>query len=150
MSLLTVEVYTDFEEFWREYPAPETDARMLWDLLGQISNDELMIKLPEWLAEEKVGFVEGSVPTEFVGHIEEETNDAIKFSDAFAARSLMKLAHRIDRLEQNEEDHEEDDWSHRRLQEHRRKFEERVDAERLQNEWVPKSQLRQVVKRRGE
>jgi hypothetical protein len=62
----------------------------------------------------------------------------------------MKLAHRIVRLEQNEEDHEEDDWSHRRLQEHRRKFKERVNAERLQNEWVPKSQLRQVVKRRGE
>lgn len=45
-----------------------------------------MIELPEWLAEEKVGYIEGSVPTEFVGRIEEETGDAIKFVDAAAVR----------------------------------------------------------------
>lgn len=147
MSLLTVDIYTDFAEFRREYPAAETDARMLWDLLGQISNDELLIKLPEWLAEKKVGYVEGSVPMEFVGRIEEETGDAIKFTDASAARPLMKLGHRIDRLEQNEHKHDQNDWSSRRLREHRRRFEEREGAE-LQDEWIPKSQLSRVVKRR--
>jgi hypothetical protein len=148
MSLLTVDIYTDYEEFIREYPASETNARMLWDLLGQISDDELLIKLPEWLAEEKVGYVEGSVPTEFVGKIEEETNDAIKFTDASAARSLMKLAHRIHRLEQNEHARAEDEWSQQRLEEHRRRFEVRDGAETLQDEWLPKSQLSHVVKRR--
>jgi hypothetical protein len=148
MSLLTVDIYADFAEFRREYPAAETDARMLWDLLGQISTDELMIKLPEWLAEKKVGYVDGSVPTEFVGKIEEETDEAIKFTDASAARPLMKLAHRIDRLEQNENEHDQDDWSQRRLQDHRQKFKEREDAEKLQDEWIPKSQLSHVVKRR--
>jgi hypothetical protein len=150
MSLLTVDMYSDFEEFCREYPATETDARMLWDLLGQVSDDKLLIKLSDWVAEEKVGFVEGSVPTEFVGQIEEETNDAIKFSDAFAARSIMKLAHRIHRLEQNEGDRDGGDWSNRRLQEHRQRFEERGEAETLQDEWLPKSQISHVVKRRNE
>ena len=147
MSLLTVDIYTDFKEFRRDYPASETDARMLWDLLGQLAADELLIELPEWLAEEKVGFVEGSVPTAFVGKIDEETNDAIKFADAADARSLMKLAHRIHRLERNEPDHDQGDWSQRRLKDHRRRFEEREDAETLQDEWLPKSQLSYVVKR---
>jgi hypothetical protein len=62
----------------------------------------------------------------------------------------MKLAHRIECLEQNEKEHDQDDWSQRRLQEHRQKFKKREDAEKLQDEWIPKSQLSHVVKRREE
>ncbi len=150
MGLLTVDIYADYADFLQAYPASEPDARMLWDLLGQLDGDEVLIKLPEWLAEEKIGYVEGAVPTEFVGHIETETNDAIEFVDAAAARSLMKRAHRIHRLERHEEGREPGDWSQRRLQDHRHRFAERDDAETLQDEWLPKSELTHVVKRRPE
>ncbi|MFC7157768.1 hypothetical protein ACFQPA_20295 [Halomarina halobia] len=37
----------------------EDETRLFWQLLGQLAPDELLFRLPEWLAEEKVGFVEG-------------------------------------------------------------------------------------------
>jgi hypothetical protein len=148
MGLLTVDIYSDYDDFLSDYPATEPNARLLWDLLGQLSGDELLVKIPSWLAEEKVGYVEGSAPTEFIGHVEEETADAVKLADAAAARSLMKLAHRIHRLELGEPDG--NDWSQRRLEEHRRRFERREDAETLQDKWLPKSQIEHVVRRQSE
>jgi len=49
---------------------------MLWQLLGLLPEDELLVQPFGWLAEEKVGYVKGNVPTEFVGRIEEETEKA--------------------------------------------------------------------------
>lgn len=145
MALLTVDIYSEYANFEQEYPASGPEVRMLWDLLGQLSTAELLIKIPTWLAEEKVGYVEGAVPTEFIGQIDEETAEAIKFTDAAGARSLMKLAHRIHRLEQGDDD--QTDWSQGRLEAHRQRFERREGAATLQDEWVPKSQIEQCVRR---
>ena len=74
---------------------PGSDTRMLWQLLGQLDPDEVLVQLPEWLAEERVGYVNGATPTAVVGRIERETEKAIRFSDSANARSLMKLVHRM-------------------------------------------------------
>jgi hypothetical protein len=147
MADLTVTEYATFEEFAREWDAPETDTRMLWQLLGQLDDEELLIKIPEWLAEENTGYVDGAIPTAFIGRVTEETEKAIRFTDSASARSLMKVAHRIHNLEQNEDDPDRNEWLDRQLRERRREFEERADAVTLKDEWLPKSQLRHVVRR---
>lgn len=146
-NTLEITEYGTFDAFATTWDGSETDTRLVWQLLGQLADDELLIELPDWLAEEKVGFVDGATPTAFVGRIERETDKAIRVTDAAAARSLMKLAHRIHELEQNEDDPDRDEWLDRQLQKHRRAFEEREDVITLQDEWLPKSQLRHVIRR---
>ena len=104
MADLTITEYVTYEEFAQAWDAPDSDMRMLWQLLGQLDEDEVLIKIPEWLAEENVGYVAGAIPTAFVGRIERETEKAILFGDSADARSLMKLAHRMEQLERGEED----------------------------------------------
>lgn len=144
---LVITEFATYDEFAREWDGSETDIRMLWQLLGQLDEAEVLIEIPEWLAEEKVGFVDGATPTAFVGRVEAETEKAIRLTEAAAARSVMKLAHRIHQLEQNEDDPERNEWLTRQLRERRREFEQRADAVTLNDEWLPKSQLRRVVRR---
>lgn len=93
-----VEVAT-YDEFAQEWGS--SDTRLLWQLLGQLDDDEVLVQIPEWLAEENAGYVEGAPPTEVVGRIERETDQAILLDEPASARSLMKLAHRIHELEQD-------------------------------------------------
>lgn len=144
---LNIREYATYDEFARGWDGSDTDTRMLWQLLGQLDEEELLIVIPEWLAEEKVGFVDGAIPTVFVGRVGEETEKAIRLTETAAARSVMKLAHRIHQLEQNEDDPERNEWLDHQLRERRREFEQRADAVSLKDEWLPKSQLRQVVRR---
>lgn len=129
----------------------EQDTRQLWQLMGLLAEDGLFIQIPEWLAEEKVGFAEGATPTTFVGRSARETEDAILFEDSAAARPLMRLAHRIHSLERGIENAEADDdrreWLENRLREKRREFETRGELPTLSDEWLPKSQLITVVRR---
>lgn len=147
MAHLTVTECATFEEFAREWDAPETETRMLWQLLGQLEDEELLIKIPEWLAEENTGYVDGAIPTVFIRQVTEETEKAIRFTDSADARSLMKVAHRIHNLEQNRDDPERNEWLDSRLEKHRTAFEEREDAVTFKEEWLPKSQLRHAVRR---
>lgn len=146
MTDLDVREVATYEEFAGEWG--EGDTRLLWQLLGQLDADEVLVQIPEWLAEEKAGYVEGTPPTEVVGRIERETENAILLDDTAAARPLMKLAHRIHELEQNEGDPDRNEWLEDRLTEHRREFEEREDVPELADGWLPKSQLQCVVRRR--
>ena len=163
--------YSDYDSFVREWHAAELndhevdlqhardrglitedETRMLWQLLGELSKDELLIRIPEWLAEEKVGFVDGATPTIFVGRIDRETAKAIRFIDSASARPLMKLAHRIYHFEEGIEnvgdsDDDRQKWLERRLKANRREFENRDDVPGLSEEWLPKSQLLNVVRR---
>lgn len=147
MADLSITEYTTYEGFARAWEGSETDTRMVWQLLGQLDADEVLVQLPEWLAEEKVGYVDGATPTAFVGRIERETEKAIVLADSAAAGPLMKLAHRIHQLEQGTETDDRDEWLEDRLKDHQRAFEEREDVAGLQDEWLPKSQLQQVVRR---
>ena len=147
MPALSIEEYARYEEFTDTWEGSETDTRLVWQLLGLLDADELLIELPHWLAEEKIGFVEGATPTLFVGHIERETEKAIQFGGAVAARPLMKLAHRISELEQNEGAPERNEWLDKRLAEHRAAFDRRDDAVGLVDEWLPKSQILLAVRR---
>lgn len=75
--------------------------------------------------------MDGGTPTEFVGRIDHETEKAVLFTDSATARSLMKLAHRIDHLEDDIEDVDDDDrqdWLENRLQTVRNRFEHRDDV----------------------
>ncbi|MFB6229272.1 MAG: hypothetical protein ABEH88_12110 [Halobacteriales archaeon] len=146
MTDLNVRAVATYEEFVQEWG--DGDTRLLWQLLGQFDDDEVLIQIPEWLAEDKAGYVDGAPPTEVVGRIERETEKAILLDDSAAARPLMKLAHRIHELEQNEGDPERNDWLDDRLAEHRQAFESREDVPELADGWLPKSQLQCVVQRR--
>lgn len=145
MADLNVREVATYEEFTQEWGDGET--RLLWQLLGQLDSDEVLIQIPEWLAEEKVGYVEGTPPTEVVGRIDRETEKAILLEDSAAARPLMKLAHRIHQLEQDEDDPDRNEWLDDRLAEHRQAFERREDVPTLADGWLPKSQLQHVIRR---
>ena len=147
MADLTITEYTTYEEFARAWEGSDADTRMLWQLLGQLDRDEVLIKIPDWLAEEKVGYVDGATPTMFVGRIERETERAVLFSELADAHPLMKLAHRMDHLEQGSEDADRDEWLDERAEDHQRAFEEREDVVILQDEWLPKSQIHHVFRR---
>lgn len=147
MADLDITEYTTYAEFAGAWDASDTDTRMLWQLLGQLDEEEVLIELPEWLAEEKVGFVDGATPTAFVGRIERDTEKAVRLADSASAQSLMKRAHRIHELEQTTDDPDRNEWLDRQLREHRRKFEKRTDAVTLKDEWLPKSQLQSIVQR---
>lgn len=144
---LDITEYATYDDFAQAWDGSDKDTRMLWQLLGQLDEGEVLIEIPEWLAEEKVGFVDGAIPTVFVGRVEEETEKAIRLTESAAARSVKKLAHRIHQLEQNEDDPDRNEWLNRQLRERRREFEERADAVTLKEEWLPKSQLRHVGRR---
>lgn len=146
MADLNVAEYATYDEFAQEWDGPVSETKMRWQLLGQLEDDEHLIEIPEWLAQEKIGFVDGATPTEFVGRIERETEKAIQFADSASARPLMKLAHRIHQLEQGEPS-EDDDWLAKRLDDHHRAFEQREEAVELQEEWLPKSQIVHAVRR---
>ena len=145
--------YTEYETFADDWDAPdETETRMLWHLLGELDTDEVLLELPEWLADEKVGFVDGATPTVFVGRIDRTTEKAVRVVDSAAARPLMKLAHRIHRFEVGLEtgatdDAERREWLESHLHRTRREFEQRDDITGLVDEWLPKSQLVRVARR---
>lgn len=145
--------YTDSDTFAREWQGDnEADTRMVWQLLGELKADELLIRLPEWLAEAKVDFVDGATPTMFIGRIDRETDKAIRVVDSAAARPLMKLAHRIHHLEAGIQkvgasDEDRREWLERRLRQTRSEFESRDDVPGLSEAWIPKSQLITAVRR---
>lgn len=156
MSDLKITDYRDYETFARAWQRDtgtgnETEIRLRWQLLGQLKNDELLIHLPEWLADENTGFIDGATPTEFVGRIDRETEQAILFADSAAAPKLAQLAHRIHSLEDGLEnaagDEARHDWLQDRLEENRQAFEQREDVTGLVEEWLPKSQLTLAVRR---
>ena len=141
MADLNIAEYTTYEEFARAWEGSDADIHMLWQLLGQLDSDELLIEIPDWLAEEKVGYTDGATPTAFVGRIERETEKAVLFSELADARPLMKLAHRMDQLERGSDDADRDDWLDNRLADHRRAFEAREDMVMMQDEWLSKPLL---------
>lgn len=146
----TKELDVPLDEARKQSLINEDKTRLLWQLLGQLEDDELLIQIPKWLADQKVGFVDGVTPTEFVGRIDQETEKAILFTDSASARSLTKLAHRIHQLEGSIEDTDDDDrhkWMVNRLQNVRERFETREDATTLSEEWLPKSQIQLAVRR---
>lgn len=152
MSEIDIVEFSDYGAFDREWAHHhEGTATLVWQLLGELSDDELLVKLPEWLAEEKVGYTCGGTPTEFVGRIEEETEKAVRFANATAARPLGQLAHRIGALEDGRDsvgmDHDRRDWLERRLKDKRTAFEQREDMVGLREEWLPKSQIVAAVRR---
>lgn len=146
-NISSVASFEEFTQVWSE--ANDDIMQLLWQLLGQIDEEETLVQIPEWLAEEKVGYVEGAAPTEVVGRIERETEKAILLDDATAAKPLMKLAHRIHELEQNEDESDRRDWLDNRLAKHRRKFEKRENVPELADGWLPKSQIHCAVRRRS-
>lgn len=152
MSDLAVREYASADAFRREWAVDdESTARTLWQLLGELDESEVLIRLPEWLADEKVGYVEGGTPTTFVGRIEGETENAIRFVGAAAAPPLARLAHRMAALRKGLEnpdlDEERRAWLEDRLREKRRAFEQRDGLVGLREEWLPKSQVLDAARR---
>jgi hypothetical protein len=167
LEIRTFETYDAFAEEWHaetltdaDVTLPdarergllnEQDTHQLWQLMGLLDEDEVIIKLPEWLAEEKVASSVRAIPTLFVGRIDRETEKAIRFDDAVAARPLMSLAHRIRALEAGlENTGDEADrrgWLERRLQEKQAAFESRDEMVGLQEAWLPKSQVSVAINR---
>ena len=78
MPDFAIETYATYDDFAEDWPAPEKETRMTWQLLGQIDDDELLVEIPQWLAEENVGYTQGAVPTAFVGRTTTESDKAIQ------------------------------------------------------------------------
>lgn len=147
MTDLDVQGVATYEEFVQVWDTDDGQTHLLWQLLGQLDDEEVLLRIPEWLAAEKAGFLDGAPPTEVVGRIEHETEKAVQLDDAASARPLMKLAHRIHQLERNEGDFDRNDWLNDCLTDHRRAFESRDNVPMLADEWFPKSQIETVVRR---
>lgn len=130
----------------------EQQTRKLWQLLGLLDSEDCLLQLPEWLAETKVDVENRATPTIFLGRISRETEDAILFESSAAARPLMGIAHQIHSLERGIERTEGGTDRHERLvdrvREHERTLEDRSDLPSLSDEWLPKSQLGTIVRRR--
>ncbi|MDQ2056328.1 hypothetical protein [Halobellus sp. H-GB7] len=164
--------YAEYDEFAREYHSgtladydvsldearrrgllDEQRTQKLWQLLGLLDSEELLIQLPEWLAEKKVESTNRTPPTMFVGYISNQTEEAVLFESSAAARPLMERAHRIHSLERGIRHTEDGTDRHgrlvERLREYERKFEDRDELLSLSDEWLPKSQLGTVVRRRS-
>lgn len=130
----------------------EQGTRQLWQLLGLLEDEEMVIQLPEWIAEEKVGDMKSDTPTLFVGRITRETEKAVRFEESAAAQPLMSLAHRIHALEAGLSNTGDDDdrrgGLERRLREKGEAFRTRDAMVDLDDEWLPKSQIQLAVRRR--
>mgnify|MGYP000046419427 FL=1 len=146
MPELGIETYTSYEAFATDWDGSAKETRMTWQLLDQIDDDKILIELPQWLADENVGYTRGAVPTAFVGRIEAESEQAIHFADSAAAKSLRKLAHRITQLEQSD-NADQDDWVDDRLADHQEQFNNQDDAVSLNEEWLPKAEILHAIKR---
>lgn len=155
---LELRVYGDADEFtgeWQQLGYTANEAEQYWALLSELKPTELLIQLPEWLAAEKIGFIDGATPTEFVGRIDTESERAIRFTASAAARPLSRLAHRIQSLEnginrlQDEGDPDPDrmQWLQRQLNKKRRAIDAREDVPALSDEWLPKSQIEFIGRR---
>ena len=164
--------YTDYDSFAREWHSDtlsardvnlevarergllnEQDTRRLWQLLGLVGEEKVFIQLPEWLVEEKTDDLQGRLATTFVGRISRETDDAILFEDSSPGRRLMQIAHKIHSLEHGVENTAVDSDRRARLtdklQKEHRRFENADDIPYLSDEWLPKSQLITVIRRRA-
>ena len=147
MPELDIREVSSFEEFSETWGAEGEDARLLWQLLGQLDTDEVLVRIPEWLAETKMAYGKGASPTEIVGRVDRETEKAIHLADSVKASAIARTAHSIHLLEANEGDPERNDWLDRRLAQHRRMFQDRYDEPGLADGWLPKSQIERVVRR---
>ena len=129
----------------------ERTTRKLWRLLGLLDSEELLVQVPEWLADKKCEPTDRPTPTMFVGYISRETEAAILLKGSTAARPLMGLAHRIHALENGIENTRADTDRHERLaerlQDNYQQFCDREDLPSLSDEWLPKSQLVAAVRR---
>ena len=103
------------------------------------------------MADEKVGYVDGSTPTEFVGRVEHETEDAILLGDGTVVRPLVRLAHRVQNLEEgianSGDDEDRHGWLEGRFEAKQRAFNDHEDMTGLQKGWLSKSQLVHVIRR---
>lgn len=155
---LELRVYREPDEFieeWQRSGYTATEAEQYWALLGELKPAELLIHIPEWLADEKIGFIDGATPTGFVGRIDETSEKAIRFTESAAARPLSRLAHRIQSLEnginrlQDEADPDPDrlQWLQRQFNEKRQGLDAREDVPGLADPWLPKSQIEFIGRR---
>lgn len=168
LDIRTFDTYDGFAAAWHEETLSDTDSsleeardrgllneqgtRQLWQLLGRLEADELVIQLPEWLAAEKVGSTVRTTPTLFVGRLARETEKAILFEQSAAAQPLISLAHRIHSLEDGLSNTADDDdrlgGLESRLREHQEAFSARNGMVGLRDEWLPKSQIRLAIQRK--
>lgn len=148
MPDLVIREVSSVEELAEIWDVDDNQARLLWQLLGQLDDDELLIRIPEWLAEEKAAYGTGAPPTEIVGRIDQETEKAVHLSESVKASAITKVAHSIHLLEENEGDPDRNPWLDQRLARHRRTFQSRYDEPGLADGWLPKSQIKRAVRRR--
>lgn len=158
MTEFAIRVYVnadDFAEDWQALGYDAMTASAYWMLLGELASGELLIHLPEWLAAEKVGYLDGATPTAFVGRIVSESEQAIRVTDTAAAHPLSQLAARIHSLQdsiarlerEGTADSDRLAWLERRLAEKRAALGTRSERPSLTDEWLPKSQIEFIGRR---
>ena len=143
---LPIQTYAIYEDFAQEHSDQftDTDLPQVWALLCELDADQLFIRIPRWLADQKIGFFDGGTPTDFIGQIDRETDKAVLFTDSMSAQSLFRQAHLIQHMEQRLTELSDADQRSRvesRLEKHREEFTTRPEHPALDEEWLPKSQI---------
>lgn len=156
MVELSLQQYTTYEAFADEHSEyfSDTDLPQVWAVFCELDAEQLFIRIPKWLAEQKVGFTDGGTPREFIGTIDRETEKAVLFTDSMPPRSLFRQAHLIQHLDQRLTERAGEDTDQRariesRLQKHRAEFSTYPQHPVLDDEWLPKSQIELALQRSG-
>lgn len=151
LEVTEVATFDEFLEAWgdSETALDETQLRLLWQLIGQLDEDELLVRIPKWLAEDRAAHGTGAAPTAIVGRMARETEKAVLLEESFEATKLTTIAHSIDRLERDEGAGDRNEWLDRRLAEHRQTWAGRYDEPGLTDGWLPKSQILKAVRGEG-
>lgn len=123
----------------------ETRTSLLWYLLGQIEPDEVLVRVTESFAADALDGLGDGGPA-FVARIEEETEEAIRFTDIAPAYGMAKHAYHIQKLGSEETHYDPVGWVDERLEAHRAAFDNRatIDSER-----IPKSEIENVIRKRA-
>ena len=152
MAELSVQAYATYETFAQEHSDhfSATDLPQVWALLCELDTDQLFIRIPRWLADQKIGFIDGGTPMDFIGRVDRETEKAVLFVESMPARSLFRQAHLIQHMDQRLADLSDSDRRSRvksRLEKHRAEFTTRPEHPVFDEEWLPKSQIDLALRR---
>lgn len=128
--------YDDFADGWME-DTGEIETRLLWHLLRQLEQGEVLFRLSDSYTDL------GGDSNTFIGLVDDETEDGIRFTDVTPALKIAEHAYHIHTLGTEATQLDRAGWIDERLGEHRAVFEDRPT---LGDQWVPKSEINRIVK----
>lgn len=135
--MVDVTEISEFDDFadGREEDTDEIETRLLWHLLGQLDPCEVLFRLSDSYTDL------GGDSNTFIGVVDDETEDSIRFTEVTPALKIAEHAYHIHTLGTEATQLDRAGWIDKRLGEHRAVFEDRPT---LKDQWVPKSEINRI------